>query len=157
MSGNVADGSNIPSGSGVNTPLGGSGTGYTPYRSAGSQYGTAQTIAFIKDLGRTWASTHPNDPVIQVGEISKQGGGPLPPHKSHQQGIDFDLRYMRNDGRVGLTTTTSATYSQPLTQDLVNILRGTGQVQFLFSNDSGLTGINFEANHYRDLHVRLRP
>jgi len=32
-----------------------------------------------------------------VGDISKQGGGKFPPHKSHQKGIDVDVRPIRKD------------------------------------------------------------
>ncbi len=32
-----------------------------------------------------------------VGDISKPGGGKFPPHKSHQKGLDVDIRPIRKD------------------------------------------------------------
>lgn len=34
-----------------------------------------------------------------VLDLSRQGGGPFPPHLSHQNGRDVDVRYLRNDLR----------------------------------------------------------
>ena len=36
----------------------------------------------------------PGGPKVHVGDISKKGGGPMPPHSSHQLGRDVDVGYV---------------------------------------------------------------
>ncbi len=54
----------------------------------------------IADTGDEWYQLHAS-PRINVLDISRQGGGPFLPHGSHQNGLDVDIRYVRNDGQDG--------------------------------------------------------
>jgi len=71
-------------------------------------YGANKTITHliecIQKVKRRWPRV--NDVVI--GDLSRQGGGPLPPHVSHQNGLDVDIGYYFKD-RKQLTYFKSAT------------------------------------------------
>jgi len=59
-------------------------------------YGTPDTIAYIKYCASAYRSYFPKgkaQPIV-IGDISKKGGGPLPPHKSHQSGRDVDIGFI---------------------------------------------------------------
>lgn len=49
----------------------------------------------IKEVGLLWSSPHPDGPKLQVGDISKLGGGPWTEHPggTHQNGLNIDMRY----------------------------------------------------------------
>jgi murein endopeptidase len=48
------------------------------------------------DPDRSWAAAH------LVSTVSRKGGGPLPPHKTHHLGIDADIGLFMDDGRQPL-------------------------------------------------------
>lgn len=50
-------------------------------------------------------------------------------------------------------------YSQPLTQELVNIIRANGilKVQYIFFSDPAIRGVSYWPNHNNHLHVRFYP
>ncbi len=54
-------------------------------------YGTARTIKAIKAAISRYKQRKPKGPRVHVGDISKKGGGPLKPHRSHQKGVDVDI------------------------------------------------------------------
>jgi murein endopeptidase len=93
-----------------------------------------------------------------MGDIIFQGGGAMPPHKSHRTGLDVDIRPVRGDGREAPTTYQSPDYSRPLTQELVNMIRGNGvlPVRFVFFNDPAVNGVSPQAGHDNHLHVRFQ-
>jgi penicillin-insensitive murein endopeptidase len=56
-------------------------------------WGTEETLAYLAAaLGKVHA-TIPDTPVLALGDISAQAGGPISPHLSHQAGRDVDLAY----------------------------------------------------------------
>lgn len=76
------------------------GDGWTTYyrgRHGEYQYGTSNTIGILLNLAYHWYMRHPTHP-IQIGHISLKGGGKFPPHITHQEGRDVDLRPFRDDG-----------------------------------------------------------
>ncbi|SBO41998.1 penicillin-insensitive murein endopeptidase [Cyanobium sp. NIES-981] len=76
----------------VNTQLPILGTGYYSYSQfRDKQFGLPATIKAIEEIGKAWFENHRTGPVIGIGNISKNGGGPVPPHKSHQTGLDVDF------------------------------------------------------------------
>jgi peptidoglycan hydrolase-like protein with peptidoglycan-binding domain len=81
----------------------------------------------------------------------------MPPHVSHTKGIDADIRLMRNDGARQGTTYKSSTYSRPLTQQLVDIIRSNAvlRVEFILNNDPQITGVKPWPGHDDHLHVRF--
>lgn len=54
-------------------------------------YGTARTIKAIQAAISRYKQRKPKGPRVHVGDISKKGGGPLKPHRSHQKGVDVDI------------------------------------------------------------------
>lgn len=54
-------------------------------------YGTEETIEALIHCIRRVNQQFPNTPRVVIGSLSRQGGGPLPPHKSHRTGRDADV------------------------------------------------------------------
>ncbi|MCB9568554.1 MAG: penicillin-insensitive murein endopeptidase [Myxococcales bacterium] len=54
-------------------------------------YGTDKTIRAIKSAISRYKQRKPKGPKVHVGDISRQGGGPLKGHRSHQRGVDVDI------------------------------------------------------------------
>jgi hypothetical protein len=67
------------------------GDGYRVARPA-KAFGRERTITGILDgIGRYHDCAGPDAPDLVVGNISKMGGGPMPPHASHRTGRDVDI------------------------------------------------------------------
>ncbi len=143
----------------VNTPLPRSGPGFISSAPTSSQFGLPETIQALQSIGAAWQRAHPNGPVMNIRDISFQGGGPMPGHKSHRLGVDMDIRPMRNDGKQGPVTFRSPTYSRALTQELVRFIRANGilRVQYIFFNDPAIQDVQPWPNHDDHLHVRFFP
>jgi peptidoglycan hydrolase-like protein with peptidoglycan-binding domain len=143
--------------SAVNTRLPRSGQGFYGYLSNSRQYGLPETIRALQNIAAAWYISHPQGPRIGIGDISFQGGGYMPPHKSHQKGVDIDIRLMRNDGVEGGTRYQNPEYSRALTQELVNLIRANNvlSVRYIFFNDPQVRGVRKEAGHDNHLHVRF--
>lgn len=84
------------------TKLPSSGTGY--YHFLGNDApdtdnwgGAESTNQLIQTVGAQWFQSHPM-PQIGIGDISRVNGGPFSPHDEHQNGLDFDVRYVRKNG-----------------------------------------------------------
>lgn len=143
----------------VNVQLPRSGQGYYCYSANRSkQFGLARTIQAIEAIARAWFINHRSGPLIGVGNISFKGGGLMPPHRSHQRGIDVDFRLLRKDGaRVGVRYQDAA-YSRSRTQKLVNTIRANPvlPVDLILFNDDSVTGVQPWQGHDDHLHVRFR-
>ncbi|HYI94833.1 MAG TPA: penicillin-insensitive murein endopeptidase [Bryobacteraceae bacterium] len=147
----------IPSTTGVNTLLPASGPGFYskpeswPYR----QYGIPETISAIQAIGRAWQARYPKGPRFGITDISKKGGGPFEPHKSHQKGTDVDLRPLRTDHAETGVNYKDRSYSRGLTQDFVNTIRSSSTlpVKSVFFNDSSISGVQYLSAHDDHLHV----
>jgi peptidoglycan hydrolase-like protein with peptidoglycan-binding domain len=146
-----------PSSTGVNTLLPASGQGFYskpeswPYR----QYGIPETIAAIQAIGRAWYSRHPGGPRFGITDISKKGGGPFEPHKSHQKGTDVDMRALRADHAETGVSYKDRSYSRALTQELVTLIRASATlpVKSIFFNDSSISGVTYLSGHDDHLHI----
>lgn len=143
----------------VNVQLPKSGQGFYSFSAnRNKQFGLAKTIKAIEAIGGAWFSTHSTGPLIGIGNISLNGGGFMSPHRSHQRGLDVDIRPLRHDGARVAVTFQDASYSQQRTQDLVNVIKANGilTVQFILFNDPGITGVQSAPGHDNHLHVRFR-
>jgi Penicillin-insensitive murein endopeptidase len=142
----------------VNTPLPEAGPGLRAYQPrAERRWGRPETIAALHAIGAAWQTGHTAGPRMQVGDISLRGGGPMPPHKSHQTGLDVDIRPLRGDAREAPVRHDDAAYSRPLTQQLVDTIRGNpaARVGFIFFNDPQVKGVRPWPGHENHLHVRF--
>ena len=145
----------------VETVLPESGIGYVTFnREPGGrdQFGRASTVRAVQHLGELWHDRHPTTPVA-VGDMSRRGGGPFPPHASHTDGRDVDVRPLTNNGRNEPTNVDAANYSHALTRELILLIRQELNPEVIFFNDpltigEGLT--RRAAGHGNHLHVRFR-
>ncbi len=63
-------------------------------------YGAHVTIDGLSDAVDQVESLFPGTPPLTVGDISRQRGGRLSPHMSHQNGLDVDIGPYWKDGEV---------------------------------------------------------
>jgi hypothetical protein len=107
------------------TPLPERGPGCTTYnREAGgaNQYGRAETVRAVLDRCAAWAARRAGVP-LAIGDLSRRGGGPFPPHADHQNGREVDIRPLTNDGLGGPTNIFAPNYSPELTRELVELIK----------------------------------
>jgi hypothetical protein len=125
------------------------------------QWGTAGLVREILELGRWWAATHPNEPRLGIGDLSRPEGGPFRGpgvgHASHQNGLDVDIRLPRRDGVEGPVT--PANYDRALSQAVVDRLVARGAELILIGHNLDLTGpagvVVRWPGHDDHLHVRF--
>jgi len=101
-------------------------------------FGTDETIAIV-----AWASAqilrlYPGTVPMVVGDLSKEGGGRLRPHKSHQSGRDVDLGYylVGNPLLRYFQDATPETLDVEKTWSFLELLIATGQVEYIFIDKS---------------------
>jgi hypothetical protein len=153
----------------VNTSLPQSGPGFYSYKPTEQQFGLQETVQALSAIAAAWKQRHLQGPRIGIGDISCQGGGSMVPrHKSHQKGIDVDIRPARGDGReepvsyrakVRGAWRMNPAYSRDLTQELVKLIRANCilQVDRIFFNDPKVKGVKYYRNHDDHLHIRFYP
>ena len=110
----------------------------------------------VHGVGLWWNQS----PKIGIGDLSLQGGGPWVDHDSHENGLDVDVRYVRNDGQeAALDLNANPTlYDQAKTQQVVErfCLLGGASVIFVDSQAS-LTAscVQVLSGHHNHFHVRF--
>lgn len=57
-------------------------------------WGTPRTVHRLREAIRAYVRVADGGPDVHVGDISKSGGGPFPPHLSHRAGRDVDIAYV---------------------------------------------------------------
>ncbi len=75
---------------------------YVPeYAAAGNHYGTWELVQLLERAAYRVARRVREGGVarLSVGELSREGGGRIPGHASHQNGRDVDLAFYMRDGR----------------------------------------------------------
>jgi LysM repeat protein len=72
---------------GVQLPF---GDGYNVRRPANA-WGTPHAVAGITAAVARYRQIEPDAPLVQIGDISRENGGPLREHVSHQEGRDVDI------------------------------------------------------------------
>lgn len=168
---------------GLNLPDTGFGYIHNPVNDTkdSDDWGTLALINTLEEVGR-WFRRLPCQfvyaspdflPREQIGDMSRQNGGIfyLPEggqHQEHQNGLDVDVRYMRNDGQEGpldLSIPSQALlYDTSATSELMSCFLQTRQVVRLYydANRTGLTPppgdttmrhLSGHANHF---HVSIR-
>ncbi len=99
---------------------------------------------------------------VPLGDISKEHGGDIYGHASHEVGLDVDLWPIRTDNgqcTSSRITWESAAYDRAATRDLVRAIRNAapGHIKVIYFNDpqlinEGLT--TYYSNHDNHLHIR---
>ena len=98
-------------------------------------YGTPKTIGLIHLAIDHYASRAKTAAKITIGDISRRGGGPFPPHVSHRNGRDVDVEYVplhpaepRRQGRVRLDNRIDVLH----TWELIKSFLRTDSVEYIF-------------------------
>lgn len=102
----------------------------------GHHFGTAGTIAAIERAAREVARCHPGSPPLTVGDIARENGGWLRPHRSHQTGLDADLGYFYRVPASYYARATRQTLDPHRTWTLVRSLLEGGNVDTIFIDGS---------------------
>jgi LysM repeat protein len=76
------------------------GEGYNVRRPANA-WGRAYAVAGIAAAVARYREREPDAPLVQIGDISRQNGGPLRAHLSHQDGRDVDIGYVFHQAAEG--------------------------------------------------------
>ncbi len=126
---------------------------------AAANWGTASTIGQVEAAARIVAAKGYGR--VVVGDVSREHGGDISLHQTHEVGLDVDLRLMRkadDQCRWGVNWRWS-TYDRKATRALVKAIRATapGHVKLIYFNDpvlirDGLT--RPYPGHDDHLHVR---
>jgi len=83
---------------------------------------------------RSMDASYPLGTHVVIGDLSKGGGGCLPPHKSHRGGLDVDIGYWFRGGRQAkwLEGARAHTIDADRTWIFLEALIRTGRVQYAF-------------------------
>jgi Putative peptidoglycan binding domain len=144
----------------INTPLPESGVGFVTNNrgpNGAAQFGLQSTIDACLAVAREWSLTHPHP--FSIGQISKKGGGPMPPHQSHRLGVDVDVRPVRKDGQNSGVTIADAEYDRAATTALIELWWQKAPVQLVLFNDQTVINAGLSRahpGHGNHFHVRLR-
>src|SRR5690606_23507242 len=95
-------------------------------------YASSHTIATLQLAIARWRRDSGYTGKLIVAAISKQGGGRLSPHKSHQSGRDADVRMPVVKGVKGSLAENPSQVDWKATWALVHALLDTGQIQYIF-------------------------
>lgn len=140
---------------GVNTQMPVRGNGFSTYGTRAHQYGTQRAVSTMQNIAsRYHARTGRN---MEIGEISRRGGGRLPPHSSHQRGTDIDVRPQSTTG--GRTTWRQANYDRNATREMIRDIRRENPNARILFNDPQLIREGLTRpyrGHDNHLHVSLR-
>jgi hypothetical protein len=129
-------------------------------------WGTLRLLQVIEAVGREWNYYHPGGPRISVADISMRRGGTFTPHKSHKNGRDADILYVRSDGKEAkfdFDIDQVSDYSKPLTQELVNLFCEMG-VNLIYADKAGRSQLTAPAgctidltedDHQHHFHIRI--
>ena len=127
---------------------------YVKASGSNSLFGTSKTLASMEMLARKVAEKLGAN--VGIVDISFEGGGKHPDHKSHRRGIDVDLRPLRKDKQnLGVDISDKA-YSRDLTKAMVGYLFEDPNVQLVLFNDTQINGVTWAVGHSNHLHVRFK-
>ena len=141
------------------------GTGYFHFRGTDGvdkdDWGSLTLLTCLESVGRALRA---EGIVLNVGDLSLRGGGRFPPHASHQNGMDVDLRYVRRDRRSAPLDlrSDSAAYDPVATKKMFDIFLRFCPVRLIFVDTDR---VNFPLDddrifhadgHSNHAHVRLQ-
>jgi hypothetical protein len=121
-----------------------------------AQYGQAPSMWLIGETGARLRAA--GAPPMGVGDLSLQDGSPYGRHGTyHQNGLAFDARPARSDGKSLPVNINDPAYNREATQRMVDTLRATGGVDKIFFNDPQIKGVAPWKGHDNHLHVQVNP
>ena len=123
-------------------------------------YGNERTIRAIVSVTQAYRAAHPHAARVVIGDISRESGGPMDDHLSHQNGLDVDVYFPRLD-RVLRAPTTTGEIDHRLAQDLLDRFVAAGAQMVFIGSSTGLhgpTGVVMPwPGHEYHMHVRFPP
>ena len=125
-------------------------------------YGNQLTIRAIVTVTEAYRTAHPGAARVVIGDISREGGGPMrDEHVSHQNGLDVDVYYPRLD-RTLRAPRAPGEIDRRLAQDLLDRFVAAGAQMVFVGYSTGLHGpagvVVPYPNHEYHMHVRFpRP
>ena len=124
-------------------------------------YGNEHTIRAIVSVTDAYRAANPAAPPVVIGDISREGGGPMTDeHVSHQNGLDVDVYYPRLDGTLRAPVAPEQ-IDYRLAQDLLDRFVAAGAQMVFVGYASGLHGpagvVMPYASHENHMHVRFPP
>jgi penicillin-insensitive murein endopeptidase len=121
-------------------------------------YGNEHTIRAIVSVTQAYRAAHPHAPRVVIGDISREAGGRMDDHVSHQNGLDVDVYFPRRDRRLRAPTAT-AQIDHRLAQDLLDRFVAAGAQYVFIGYSTGLRGPNGVVvpwpGHEYHMHVRF--
>ena len=102
----------------------------------GTAWATEETLAYLDAaLGKVHARIA-DTPVLQLGDISAQAGGPISPHLSHQAGRDVDMAYFYRGEQRWYRRGNAANLDLPRNWAFVRALMTETDVELIFIDHS---------------------
>ena len=117
----------------VQTALPRSGAGFRSYSPQSQQYGTASLVSELAQSSAAW-SARGGSPV-NIGDISRRGGGDLPGHDTHEVGRQVDVRPFRHDGSNQPTNWESRSYDREQTRNYIEFMKERNPGMTVLFND----------------------
>lgn len=139
----------------VNVQLPARGKGFRTYGPRAMQYGTAATVRSMQRIAARYQAT--TGKTLEIGDISKAGGGRTRRHKTHLYGTNIDLRPPSRAG--GPATWRSGGYDRAATRRLIQEIRRENPRARILFNDPVLIReglVRPARGHDNHLHVSLR-
>ncbi len=121
-------------------------------------YGNEHTIRAILSVTRAYRAKHPHAPRVVIGDISRERGGPMDDHASHQNGLDVDVYFPRRD-REQRAPTSSGQIDHRLAQVLLDRFLAAGAQTIFVGYSTRLRGpagvvVPWPGHEYH-MHVRF--
>lgn len=131
------------------------GTGFVCYGPIHKRFGKPEVVRTIQHICKLWQQKFPDGPRLRIGNISLQGGGPVPPHKSHQKGVDVDIAPIASTTEEIAITWQHPRYSRERNQWLVDQLHNNPfiKVRVILFNDPNIRRVKHWPGHDNHLHV----
>ena len=99
-------------------------------------WGTDMVIRSIERAVREVRRCFPGSPPLHVGDIARERGGWLRPHRSHQSGLDADIGYYYRTPAIWYQRATAQNLDVARTWALVRALVEGGNVEMIFMDVS---------------------
>nr|WP_255216311.1 penicillin-insensitive murein endopeptidase [Pseudenhygromyxa sp. WMMC2535] len=112
---------------------------YYEVKTPSRAWGTGNTVRLIQSAISSYRRGWRSSPKVHVGDISKKGGGKLPPHRSHQHGHDVDIGYVLKGDKadeVRFVNANAKNLDLARTWSLVDAFLDTDEVKYIFMDRS---------------------